>query len=69
MDEESHILALEAIFDRLSEKTVLTTTHTLAGITKFDHVIVMEDGCLVEQGSPTTLLALEGSMLAQLLRA
>lgn len=69
MDEQSHVSAMKAVFNILSDKTVITTTHTLVGITIFDYIIVINDGCLIEQGSPTTLLANEGSMLSQLLRA
>lgn len=56
MDEQSHVSSMRAIFDVLPNKTVIATTHILVGITMFDHIIVIDDGCLVEQGSPTALL-------------
>lgn len=69
MDEQSHASAMKALFSILSNKTVITTTHTLVGITMFDYIIVIDDGCLVEQGSPTALLADESSMLSQLVHS
>jgi ABC-type transport system involved in cytochrome bd biosynthesis fused ATPase/permease subunit len=69
MDEQGHVSAMGAIFNILSDKTVITTTHTLVGITMFDQIIVIDDGCLVEQGSPAHLLTDESSILSQLLRA
>ncbi|KAL6886015.1 ABC multidrug transporter [Trichoderma evansii] len=71
MDEPTsgNISAMRAIFNILSNKTVINTTHTLVGITMFDQIIVIDDGCLVEQGSPAPLLTDESSMLSQLLHA
>ncbi|OAA52989.1 ABC transporter, transmembrane domain, type 1 [Cordyceps fumosorosea ARSEF 2679] len=69
MDEDGHNAAMETIFSVLSDSTIITTTHTLTGIENFDQIIVLEDGRLVEQGSPAELLALEGSMLNQLVSA
>ncbi|GFP57675.1 ABC multidrug transporter B [Trichoderma asperellum] len=36
MDEQSHASAMKALFSILSNKTVITTTHTLVGITIYD---------------------------------
>ncbi|KAK8143998.1 hypothetical protein G3M48_006428 [Beauveria asiatica] len=69
MDEDGHNAAMEAIFSILSGSTLIATTHTLAGIENFDQIVVLEDGRLVEQGSPAELLASEGSMLNQLVSA
>ncbi|KAM3539614.1 hypothetical protein ARSEF1564_007485 [Beauveria bassiana] len=69
MDEDGHTTAMETIFSVLSDRTIIATMHTLTGIEKFDQIIVLEDGRLVEQGSPAELLALEGSMLKQLVSA
>ncbi|EGX94126.1 ABC multidrug transporter, putative [Cordyceps militaris CM01] len=66
MDNDSHNAAMEAIFSILSDSTIIATTHALAGIENFDYILVLEDGRLVEQGSPAELLASEGSMLNQL---
>ena len=69
MDEATHTATMDAIFDILSSKTVISTTHTLVGIEKFDKIVVVENGELVEQGSPQDLMAREGSMLNSLLSA
>ncbi|KGQ11533.1 Multidrug resistance-associated protein 1 [Beauveria bassiana D1-5] len=69
MDEDGHTTAMETIFSVLSDSTIIATMHTLTGIEKFDQIIVLEDGRLVEQGSPAELLALEDSMLKQLVSA
>lgn len=60
---------MDAIFNILSEKTVITTTHTLVGISRFGRVVILDDGQLVEQGSPTELLQDDASWLNQLIKA
>ncbi|KAJ3498983.1 hypothetical protein NLG97_g702 [Lecanicillium saksenae] len=67
MDDDSHSQALAAIFNTLHDKTVLCTTHTLVGIEKFDKIIVLDGGRLVEQGSPAKLLATPNSIFNQLI--
>ncbi|KAJ6779518.1 hypothetical protein PWT90_06369 [Aphanocladium album] len=71
MDEPTsgHCQILEAIFSTLRDDTVICTTHTMAGIEKFDQIIVLNDGQLVEKGSPAELLAVPDSMLHQLVSA
>jgi ABC-type multidrug transport system fused ATPase/permease subunit len=56
MDEESHSLVMEALFDALADRTVLVVTHLLLGIERFDTILVMSDGKLVESGRPSELL-------------
>jgi thiol reductant ABC exporter CydC subunit len=41
--------------------TVITIAHRLNTIFKADHIIVLENGCIVEQGTHRELLALNGS--------
>ena len=48
--------------------TVLFTTHDIAQAEKADMILVMAQGCLVEQGSHARLLARDG-IYARLLRA
>lgn len=69
MDEDGHDAVMETIFSVLSERTIISTTHTLAGIERFDQIIVLDDGRVVEHGSPAELLAAKGSMLNQLVNA
>jgi len=51
--------ALEASADR----TVLLVAHQLSSVEKADHIIVLEEGRVVEQGSPEELRALRGSFV------
>lgn len=69
MSQERHTAVLDAILRLTADKTVVTTTHTLAGIEKFDQVMVIQDGRLAEYGTPEGLMDDEGSMLNELIRA
>lgn len=51
--------ALEASVNR----TVLLVAHQLSSVERADHIVVMEDGRVVEQGSPDELRALRGSFV------
>ncbi len=69
MSRERHAAVLDAILRLKADKTVVTTTHTLVGIEKFDQVMVIQDGRLAEYGTPEELMDDEGSMLNELIRA
>ena len=45
----------QELFDFCKEKTLIVITHRLENINKFDRVIVMEKGKIVEQGKPEEL--------------
>lgn len=55
---ESQILDLLEHVTR--EKTVLMVTHRLRGLSRFDRIIVMDNGQIIEQGNHTALLAKQG---------
>ncbi|VUS29183.1 heme ABC transporter ATP-binding protein/permease CydC [Klebsiella spallanzanii] len=55
---ESQILDLLA--DVMREKTVLMVTHRLRGLARFNQIIVMDNGKIIEQGSHAELLAEQG---------
>lgn len=55
---ESQILDLLAQVMR--EKTVLMVTHRLRGLARFNRIIVMDNGSIIEQGSHAALLAEQG---------
>lgn len=55
---ESQILHLLA--EVLREKTVLMVTHRLRGLARFNQIIVMDNGQIIEQGSHAELLAKQG---------
>ena len=55
---ESQILDLLA--EVIREKTVLMVTHRLRGLSRFDRIIVMDNGQIIEQGNHADLLARQG---------
>ena len=55
---ESQILDLLA--EVMREKTVLMVTHRLRGLARFNQIIVMDNGQIIEQGSHAELLAEQG---------
>ena len=44
----------------LTGKTVLMVTHRLRGLARFNQIIVMDNGQIIEQGSHAELLAKQG---------
>lgn len=55
--------AIHAALTRLrGNRTILTVTHRPETITGADTVVVLEDGAIVEQGSPEDVLVREGSL-------
>ncbi len=48
---------LELISDVMRNKTVLMVTHRLRGLSRFDQIIVMDNGQIIEQGNHADLLA------------
>jgi ABC-type multidrug transport system fused ATPase/permease subunit len=61
LDVETERRVLDAV-DRLREDhAVLTVTHRLADIRRADRIYVMENGRIVEEGSPAELGAARGA--------
>lgn len=60
LDAESKALVEETINRLQRGKTVLVIAHHLASIQHFDKIIVMDQGCAVEQGTHAELLARRG---------
>src|SRR5699024_7353939 len=52
-DTEQQILTL--LHTATAGKTVLMVTHRLSGLEAFDRIIVMDNGQIVEQGTPAQL--------------
>lgn len=67
LDAESKALVEETINRLQQGKTVLVIAHHLASIHHFDKIIVMDQGCAVEQGTHAELLARRG-LYAELYR-
>ena len=51
MDNITEKLIMNRLMDLLQEKTVITIAHRLNSIRKYEHIVVLKDGCIVDQGS------------------
>ncbi|KAJ6545144.1 P-loop containing nucleoside triphosphate hydrolase protein [Mycena capillaripes] len=66
LDADTDKKIRELIRTDLAESTVIAVAHRIETIVNFDTILVMEDGLLVESGSPQTLLSRPDSKFAQL---
>ena len=57
-DSERHIQA--ALEELMKDRTTFVIAHRLSTVEKADRILVMENGCIVEQGSHSELLASAG---------
>jgi ABC-type multidrug transport system fused ATPase/permease subunit len=60
LDAESERLVFEALDRLLSGKTTFVISHRLATIKNADVILVLDQGQIVERGTHTELLALNG---------
>ncbi|HHJ4456753.1 TPA: cysteine/glutathione ABC transporter ATP-binding protein/permease CydC [Citrobacter braakii] len=60
LDATTESQMLELISDVMRNKTVLMVTHRLRGLSRFDQIIVMDNGQIIEQGNHADLLARQG---------
>ncbi|WP_270562626.1 heme ABC transporter ATP-binding protein/permease CydC [Citrobacter portucalensis] len=60
LDATTESQMLELIGDVMRDKTVLMVTHRLRGLSRFDQIIVMDNGHIIEQGNHADLLARQG---------
>ncbi|SUI03283.1 transport ATP-binding protein CydC [Salmonella enterica subsp. indica] len=60
LDATTESEMLELLANVMREKTVLMVTHRLRGLARFDQIIVMDDGRIIEQGTHAELLAGQG---------
>ncbi|KAM6965345.1 ABC-type oligopeptide transporter ABCB9 [Aplochiton taeniatus] len=60
LDAESEHVVQQALNNIMREHTVLVIAHRLSTVEKADNIIVIDQGCVVEQGSHTQLMAAEG---------
>lgn len=56
VDVETDSLIQKTIREEFKNSTILTIAHRLETIQDYDKIVVMEDGALAEQGSPSNLL-------------
>lgn len=62
LDVESERLVQEAIDRMIVGRTVVLIAHRLSTIRKAERVIVLKDGCVVEEGSQPELMAMENGV-------
>lgn len=61
LDSESEHLIQSALTKLMQGRTTIVIAHRLSTIQKMDHIVVMEDGHIAEQGSHTELLKQKGT--------
>ncbi|XQS18154.1 heme ABC transporter ATP-binding protein/permease CydC [Citrobacter telavivensis] len=60
LDATTESQMLELLADVMRGKTLLMVTHRLRGLARFDQIIVMDNGQIIEQGNHADLLAQQG---------
>ncbi|MTH46728.1 heme ABC transporter ATP-binding protein/permease CydC [Intestinirhabdus alba] len=60
LDAATESQILELLAEVMRGKTVLMVTHRLRGLARFDRIIVMDNGQIIEQGNHADLLACRG---------
>jgi subfamily B ATP-binding cassette protein MsbA len=58
LDTESEKLVQSAINNLMKNRTALVVAHRLSTIAHADHILVLENGCITEQGTHSDLLSL-----------
>ena len=56
LDVENESAVQAALSHLLKGKTVLVIAHRMRTITGADHIIVLKDGCVAQQGTPEELM-------------
>ena len=67
LDSESENQIKEALETLMKRRTCLTVAHRLSTIDRADRIVVMQDGVIVEEGTPAELLA-KGGAYARMVR-
>jgi ATP-binding cassette subfamily C protein CydC len=60
LDATTESQILDLLDEVMKEKTVLMVTHRLRGLARFNQIIIMDNGKIIEQGSHAELLAQQG---------
>jgi ATP-binding cassette subfamily B protein len=60
LDAESEILVQTALEELMRHRTTLVIAHRLATVLSCDRILVMDQGCIVEQGTHASLVAANG---------
>jgi ATP-binding cassette, subfamily B, bacterial len=67
LDAESEQLVQQALDRLMQGRTTLVIAHRLATVLKCDRILVMDQGCIVEEGTHESLVA-KGGLYARLAR-
>ena len=59
----------QIILDEFADHTIIAIAHRLDTISAFNRVLVLDKGCVVEQGDPRALLEQHGSRFRALWKA
>jgi len=60
LDPENELYIQQAIDDLVKRKTVIVIAHRLNTVVNADNIVVLDNGCVVEQGSHKTLMERNG---------
>ena len=60
LDSEVEAVIQETLYGLMEGKTVIAIAHRLSTIAQMDRIVVMDGGKIVEEGTHTDLLALNG---------
>ncbi len=66
LDVENETAIQEALSRLIQNKTVVVIAHRMRTVSGADKIVVLSDGTIVEEGSPTELFAREGSMFSRM---
>lgn len=69
VDAETDALVQRVVREDFASHTVVSVAHRLETIVDFDRVVVLEKGCVAEEGCPPELLARPGSRFRELWEA
>ena len=67
LDVHTEVKLFNALHDFLQDKTVITIAHRLSTIQSAEYIYVLEDGNVVDSGTPQALLAKDESYFSQML--
>jgi ATP-binding cassette subfamily B protein/subfamily B ATP-binding cassette protein MsbA len=60
LDADSEAMVVASLFDLMKGRTTLMVAHRLTTISRVDKILVLQDGRLIEEGSPAELKARQG---------